>query len=703
MPDGMLRVTAQLQENISGGMQGVADSARLLGDAEKEASKQLTAAGQQIVASKRAQLSATEKVETAIRKETAAGDKAKVALLQLQTRHSLLTKQMRAMARAGEAIPPVMVKQAAALRQTIAAANAAKTAEQGLVNVSQVLSGALGLSLASAFARVSSGLKSLATDAISSGDELAKLSQRTGVTVEALQELRFAAKSAGVEQATMDKSLKMLGRSMGEASAGTKTYADAFRALGIDIKDGDGKLREIDDVLMDVADGLSQTESQADKLAIAQRLLGRSGSELVNVLQDGSVALEEMRERKRQLGLMSADAAANAEKLTQAMTELDERSVRLTSAFNENLAPALTTVIEKFSAVTDWAGKNSEAIGTALRVAYGVATLGISEVIAATNKLALEALPNAESKLTDMGDQAETTAEKTDKTTKAVRRLAKATGEIVFDFSGAAQAEQRMALQKAWTEQSIDLIESLLSVRLRAIDIAMAKEMEAAKISDALMTARQEREKEATDARMAMTASMTDMMIAAFGTAQQAADTAAAEGGNAMDAFRDSAVSSVIQIAKTQVMAAAAKAAAEAISAMVGIPVVGPVLGAVAGASVYALVSALMSKIPGAADGGVITGGVAGRDSVPIMGMPGEPVIPVDLANQLREVLTRPVGSPRRQVTSQSQRTRTSQANAPTLNLYFAHGTMDSRAGMRVALEVDNQLRKLQRRRPRFD
>lgn len=58
------------------------------------------------------------------------------------------------------------------------------------------------------------------------------------------------------------------------------------------------------------------------------------------------------------------------------------------------------------------------------------------------------------------------------------------------------------------------------------------------------------------------------------------------------------------------------------------IPFVGPALGVAAAAAVVAFGAEQIATAMSAADGGLITGGIPGRDSVPVMAMPGELIVP---------------------------------------------------------------------------
>ena len=165
------------------------------------------------------------------------------------------------------------------------------------------------------------GLAALVDRSISAANAIGKTADKIGVGVEALQELRFAAKASGVEQQTLDMALQRFTRRAAEAAQGTGEAKDALAQMGIALRDQSGNLRSSEDLLGDVADAFARIEDPAERVRLAFKLFDSEGVALVNLLSDGSGALEEMRERARDLGIvLDEHLVRDAER---ARTELD--------------------------------------------------------------------------------------------------------------------------------------------------------------------------------------------------------------------------------------------------------------------------------------------------------------------------------------------------------------------------------------------
>ncbi len=137
--------------------------------------------------------------------------------------------------------------------------------------VNGVLAG-LGVALSAA------GLAAMVRSALESADALNKLSQRVGLTVEALSTLVPAAELSGVSAQTFETGLKKLATTMFEAATGSEESARRLKALGVEFKNQDGTLRATDAVLLDLADRFQAMPDGAQKSALAVQLFGKSGA-----------------------------------------------------------------------------------------------------------------------------------------------------------------------------------------------------------------------------------------------------------------------------------------------------------------------------------------------------------------------------------------------------------------------------------------
>lgn len=148
-------------------------------------------------------------------------------------------------------------------------------------------------------------LKDVVTDAIEefvnmvkevakTGAELEELSQQTGITTDSLQNLITAANYSGVSTEALTQSIGLLSRNMFAVKQGSEEAAKSFASIGVKVTDAHGKLRGADDVIGDVADKFKKLPDGVQKTALAMRLFGRAGKEMIPFLNEGKEGIKEL-------------------------------------------------------------------------------------------------------------------------------------------------------------------------------------------------------------------------------------------------------------------------------------------------------------------------------------------------------------------------------------------------------------------------
>lgn len=232
----------------------------------------------------------------------------------------------------------------------------------------QGLLAGLGVSLTlGAFAALVKG-------AIDSADELNKLSQKIGISVEALSTLQFAAQLSDVGLDTLKTGLKGLSANLTEARAGLGEGAAIFQALGISVEDAAGNLKSSDTILLEIADRFASFEDGATKTALAVKLFGKSGMDMIPFLNQGSSGIRALMQEAERLGLkLSTETAQAAEAFNDNLTALKASS----SGLGITLA---TELLAPLRVVTD-----------AIREGQGEAT-GFAAILGGALKTTLEAI-----------------------------------------------------------------------------------------------------------------------------------------------------------------------------------------------------------------------------------------------------------------------------------------------------------------------
>ena len=193
------------------------------------------------------------------------------------------------------------------------------------------------------------------------GDDIGKMSKRTDIGVESLQELGFAARQSGSDLQTLENGSKRMQRVINDAANGLSSAQRSLDQIGIDPNALAGKSTE--EQLTMISRGLANVDNQSKKAAIAQEIFGRAGTKLLPLFDSGPAGLEALRKEARDLGLVLSEAdIAEAEKLTDSFGRVGDAIKAVFLRIGAVVAKPLGTVLD---AVAQIAGKVNAMIDKA--------------------------------------------------------------------------------------------------------------------------------------------------------------------------------------------------------------------------------------------------------------------------------------------------------------------------------------------------
>lgn len=218
---------------------------------------------------------------------------------------------------------------------------------------------------------VGAALAAMTKEGVEAAAKVYDLSQKVGVSSEVLTSFSFAAKQSGLEQDSFAGAVEKLSKAMLNQNA-------SFKQLGIQTTDATGKLRPVQDVLLDVAAKFSKMQDGAFKTATAMQLFGKSGAEMLPMLNEGRAGLEAMVEQAKSLGVViDSETAAAADKLDDSVTALMAAVKGMSLSMAKEMLPALNTVSQAIlSNAPEWVdrfktfAKEVAALGSAFLTAF---------------------------------------------------------------------------------------------------------------------------------------------------------------------------------------------------------------------------------------------------------------------------------------------------------------------------------------------
>lgn len=176
------------------------------------------------------------------------------------------------------------------------------------------------------------------------GSALNDMSDRTGVSVERLSALKYAAQQTGTDLATVEGALRKMANTIADARNGSDTAVAALKRIGISVQEIIGLSPE--EQFQKIASAIKLIQDPTQKVAATMDIFGKSGTLLIPMIDD----LDNLTEAARKAGLiMSTQAAKDADAFGDAMDTLKAQFVAVAAAIGAEVAPALTDLAEKLA------------------------------------------------------------------------------------------------------------------------------------------------------------------------------------------------------------------------------------------------------------------------------------------------------------------------------------------------------------------
>ena len=211
------------------------------------------------------------------------------------------------------------------------------------------------------------------------GSALFDMSKRTGVATEALSVLKFAADQTGTDMGGVEVALKKMQKTLFAAGNGSKEAAKALEMVGLSASDLAGL--SADEQLGKIADGLMAIQDPGTRAAVAMQIFGKSGTDILPLLDGGSAGLKAFAEQARKLGLvMDKETAAKADELGDSIDALKAAMRVAFIQVGSAVAPMLTELAKGLALIAANAGAfirdNQQLIVSLLKAGSAFVVIG---------------------------------------------------------------------------------------------------------------------------------------------------------------------------------------------------------------------------------------------------------------------------------------------------------------------------------------
>lgn len=236
-----------------------------------------------------------------------------------------------------------------------------------------------GLKLAAAGAAAAvAALAGLTIAAVNNADQLDELSQKLGIGADQLSKWGYAAKLSGTDLDGLGRGIAILSKNAAAALDPGSPMGKLFRdGLQIDVTDAEGNLKSIEQLLPEIADRFQRLDNQTLETALAMKVFGKSGTDLLEFLNRGGAGIQELGAELESLGgVISNDTAAAAAEFKDELDRLKQVGAGLGAQLAGQLLPVLKDLVLDLRGVI----REGDLVQNIVTLISGAASAGVGAI-----------------------------------------------------------------------------------------------------------------------------------------------------------------------------------------------------------------------------------------------------------------------------------------------------------------------------------
>lgn len=182
-------------------------------------------------------------------------------------------------------------------------------------------------------------------------DPMVQLSRETGVALESIQELGYAASVNGSSLDAVSASVREMTKRIGEfEQMGGGPAKEVVEKLGISFRDANGQIKSADQVMMDLTDTM-QGMTEAERMNVLDKLgIDPSMIQLLSLTGD---EIGSLRERAQRLGVVTKEQGDAVAAYNDSLTTLRFGMQGVQNMVAVGFAPAMTSLVDSFVGVLE--------------------------------------------------------------------------------------------------------------------------------------------------------------------------------------------------------------------------------------------------------------------------------------------------------------------------------------------------------------
>jgi hypothetical protein len=168
------------------------------------------------------------------------------------------------------------------------------------------------------------------------------LSEQFGMTVPEVQKLQGVATQTGMSIDALTRGFGIMDKNLVTSKGSSTAMGNAFKMMGVSIDDGRTQMQKFEVI----AEKFKNLEDGPKKAALAMLLFGKSGKELIPVLNEGKDGLERLNKRTLEYGGVSEDAGTKGMALAESINTSKLAFSGVANVLTSALGPIMTEMVD---------------------------------------------------------------------------------------------------------------------------------------------------------------------------------------------------------------------------------------------------------------------------------------------------------------------------------------------------------------------
>ena len=234
------------------------------------------------------------------------------------------------------------------------------------------------------------GFKTIINNAEQTGSAIDDMATRMSMSTDQYQFMDYMLQRCGMSIDTFGAGMKTIEKQVYSAINGNKETVEMFNALGVSVVDASGKIRKIEDVMLDVISALQKMPDSVIKSNVAFSMFGKSGQSLKVLLDGTKTNVSDLKEEFDKLNLkISNESIQAAAEYGDTIDAFNYSTRALSSEFatiflptlsemNLRLAEYVSVLNSNVQSAREWLNTNKETVNTVNNAIVSFTTFGLT-------------------------------------------------------------------------------------------------------------------------------------------------------------------------------------------------------------------------------------------------------------------------------------------------------------------------------------